>query len=99
MRKMVKERGRVRSFHVVVGDENLLALSLAIAEPDVSGLTDAERAVTSDAARGLSNLEIAKRRRRSLRTVANQLSSAFRKLGVSSRADLAARFARDHARK
>ena len=99
MRKMVKERGRVRSFRVAVGDENVFALRLASAEPDVSGLTDAERVVTSDAARGLSNLQIAKRRGRSPRTVANQLSSAFRKLGVSSRADLAARFARSHARK
>lgn len=86
-------------FRVAVAGEPLLVVSLPSPQPDISGLTPAERAVTSDAAHGLSNAQIAKRRKRSQRTVANQLSSAFRKLGVTSRADLAARFARDHGKR
>jgi DNA-binding CsgD family transcriptional regulator len=84
-------------FRVAFGGEELLVVSLPSTRLDVSGLTAAERAVASDAALGLSNLEIARRRRRSQRTIANQLASAFRKLGVSSRSGLVARFARAHA--
>jgi DNA-binding CsgD family transcriptional regulator len=40
---------------------------------------------------GISYAEIARRRRRSVSTVAKQAGSAFRKLGVSSRGELAAR--------
>ena len=57
----------------------------------LAALSEAERAVVGLAAFGLSNQEIAKRRRASPRTVANQLASAYRKLRVSSRAELLAR--------
>ena len=40
---------------------------------------------------GKSYADIARRRRRSVSTIAKQAGSAFRKLGVSSRAELAAR--------
>jgi len=40
---------------------------------------------------GQSYARIARRRRRSVSTVAKQVGSAFRKLGVSSRGELAAR--------
>ena len=53
-------------------------------------LTACEREVAAAAAAGLSNREIASLRRTSCRTVANQLSSIFRKLGIGSRAGLAA---------
>ena len=53
-------------------------------------LTPAERMIALDAAAGLSNATIAARRRRSVRTIANQLASIYRKLGVGSRAELAA---------
>ena len=55
-------------------------------------LTDAERDVASAAARGLSNRDIATLRGSSTRTVANQLAAIMKKLEVSSRAELAARF-------
>jgi DNA-binding NarL/FixJ family response regulator len=59
-------------------------------------LTEAERAVALAVARGLSNARIAKERQASPRTIANQVAAIMRKLGVSSRAELAARFgARD----
>ncbi len=56
-------------------------------------LTDAEAAVARLAAAGRSNAEIARERRCSTRTVANQMARAFRKLLVHSRAELAAALA------
>lgn len=53
-------------------------------------LTRGEREVAMLAASGLSNLDVALLRRRSVRTIANQLASVFRKLSVTSRAELAA---------
>jgi DNA-binding NarL/FixJ family response regulator len=44
-------------------------------------------------ARGATNDEIARARKTSLRTVANQIASIMRKLGVSSRVAIAARIA------
>lgn len=55
-----------------------------------SELTLAECEVAWSAAQGLSNSVIAVERGRSARTIANQLASAFRKLGVASRSELAA---------
>jgi DNA-binding CsgD family transcriptional regulator len=45
--------------------------------------------------RGLSNAEIARRRRRSERTVAHQVDSLYRRFGVGSRAELIALAARE----
>lgn len=53
-------------------------------------LTKAERDVLALLLAGLSNAEIARQRRTSVRTVANQVASIFQKLGVSSRSELAA---------
>lgn len=61
-------------------------------EDDVAALTAAEREVARMAIEGLSNAAISSRRRTALRTVANQLAAVYRKLGVQSRAELAARF-------
>ncbi len=55
----------------------------------LTSLTPAERAVTADLLRGLSNREIAARRNRSERTIANQVSSVLEKLEVPSRRALA----------
>ena len=53
-------------------------------------LTEAERAVVALVLSGCSNAQVASGRGRSARTVANELASAYRKLGVGSRAELAA---------
>ncbi len=58
--------------------------------PADAGLTPAEREVTRLARRGLSNKQIAAQRACAPRTVANLLAAAFKKLGVSSRAELVA---------
>jgi len=56
----------------------------------LSALTPSERAVAELAAAGLSNRRIAELRAASLRTVANQLTSLYKKLGVTSRRELSA---------
>jgi DNA-binding CsgD family transcriptional regulator len=58
-----------------------------------TSLTAAERDVVERVLGGASNEEIAAARRSSRRTVANQLGSIFKKLGVASRAELASRLA------
>jgi DNA-binding CsgD family transcriptional regulator len=75
------------------GRELLLFTSSAVPDASVSlaSLTEAERDVALRAARGASTATIARARSTSLRTVEHQLEGAFRKLGVSSRAELAAR--------
>src|SRR3954468_20019280 len=58
--------------------------------PALAGLTSAEREVALAAVRGLSNVAISRARGSAPRTVANQLASIYRKLGVGSRAALVA---------
>jgi DNA-binding CsgD family transcriptional regulator len=62
--------------------------------PDEFGrrLTATERAVADLVLRGLSTAAIARRRRRSTRTVANQIASVFQKVGVGSRRELISLF-------
>lgn len=55
--------------------------------PGLGGLTDAERRILDEVARGLTNQQIAKRLHLSAKTVANHLYRAYRKLGVSSRTE------------
>jgi DNA-binding NarL/FixJ family response regulator len=57
-------------------------------------LSQAERTVVELADQGYSNAEIAQRRNTAVATTKKQLESAYRKLGVSSRAELAALLAR-----
>jgi DNA-binding NarL/FixJ family response regulator len=66
----------------------VLAMPRRFELPD--GLSAAEREVVARAARGESNAAIARVRAVSVRTVENQLASAMRKLGVTSRANLTA---------
>ena len=59
--------------------------------PDVgwASLTDTERAISELVSRGLSNQEVASRKYVSVHTVAFHLRQIFRKLGISSRVELA----------
>jgi DNA-binding NarL/FixJ family response regulator len=66
---------------------------ISASRPDASlpgYLTAAERRVIALFVEGCSHLEIAQARRRSTRTIANQLATAFQKLGVSGRRPLLA---------
>jgi DNA-binding NarL/FixJ family response regulator len=53
-------------------------------------LSECERVVVELARSGRSNADIAATRSVAVRTVANQLASAYRKLGIHSRSELAA---------
>ena len=73
-----------------VGGDDYAVMSVEVRPGKLpASLTDAERAVAVLVLGGCSNTEIARRRGTSARTVANQLASIFRKVGVSSRAELA----------
>lgn len=85
----------VRVSRMRAGREELLIASFALERADdlLGVLSRSERRVVALALAGLSDEEIATRRRCSKRTIANQLGSAYRKLGVRSRIELAARLA------
>jgi DNA-binding NarL/FixJ family response regulator len=76
-----------------VDDALVLLTWTARPAPPPARLSQAEAAVLRLVRDGLSNAEIAARRGRSLRTIANQVARIFRRLGVGSRAELFARFA------
>jgi DNA-binding NarL/FixJ family response regulator len=61
-----------------------------VSKASTGRITPAEAAVARAAVAGLSNREIAKRRKSSPRTVAEQLRRVYGKLGVHSRSELAA---------
>ena len=80
----------VDAFEVGFGDERLVVLSYPIASASfLDRLTPAERDVALAVVRGLSNEEVARARGSRARTVAVQLASIYRKLGITSRAELA----------
>lgn len=75
---------------VNVGDVDVVVDATPDASPTLAGLTEAEVDVAKAVASGASDAEIAKRRGTSKRTVSNQLARIYRKLGLESRAELAA---------
>lgn len=85
----------LRGIRLEAGSDELALLwwPLDPAPPQLAPLSATEREIALLAARGLSNREIADARGRSPRTVANQLARVFRKLGVGSRVEVAARIA------
>jgi DNA-binding CsgD family transcriptional regulator len=78
--------------HVRLGPDEYVALSYPVPGDEAAAalLTLAERDVVAAVLSGSSNRAIARARGRSPRTVANQVAAVFRKLGVGSRAELAA---------
>lgn len=89
----------LRAVLIATGDEDLALLEWRVpAAREPAGFGPAEREVLRLAAAGLSNAEIACARRRSTRTVANQLARIYRRLGVRSRLELFARLSADRRR-
>lgn len=78
---------------LVVDGEELLVFSWSEKASAIAGLTAAEREVLARVVRGESNAAIAKARKTSERTVANQVASLLRKTGARSRFDLIRRYA------
>jgi len=71
-------------------DGELAVLSFTLPGDGAINLSSAESDVARHILAGRSNSEIAALRRCSTRTVANQVASLFRKLGVRSRLELVA---------
>ncbi len=81
----------MRSSRFAVGADEYLVISYELDDPEPSeSLTPAERDVALGLLRGWSVSRIAKARSTSRRTIANQAQSIYRKLGVTSRLELAA---------
>jgi DNA-binding CsgD family transcriptional regulator len=84
------DRADIRTAEFVVGDDTFVMLSVALrSERGVDPLTTTEREIAAMLVDGMTNAEIASARGKSVRTIANQVASAFRKLGVGSRVELA----------
>jgi DNA-binding CsgD family transcriptional regulator len=73
-----------------VGSSAVVIFSYPVAPLDLAVLSKAERDVVARALAGASNAQIARARKTAVRTVANLLARAYRKLGVSSRREVAA---------
>ena len=76
---------------ILAQNQHFLRQSISVARPDnelAEWLSPAEYAVTRLLIEGKSYQEMAKLRATSKRTVANQLASAFHRLGISGRAEL-----------
>jgi DNA-binding CsgD family transcriptional regulator len=74
---------------VWIDGEELAVLSHRLeASTPLAGLSEAEREVAAEVAEGLSNEQIARRRGTTSRTIAKQVASIFRKLGIGSRRQL-----------
>jgi DNA-binding CsgD family transcriptional regulator len=88
----VTKKAPLRAFRIRHCGEELAVLSIPIGPPALpASLTSSEREVCAMLMAGRSNPEIAAARGTAPRTVANQVASIFRKLGVTSRAELAVR--------
>jgi len=78
----------IRCRELLLGRSHLAVIINDVVDDWKRVLSASERSVVSAALRGHSNIDIAAGRGRSVRTVANQLASAFEKLGVRSRREL-----------
>ena len=92
MRLRLRPNARVARFEL--GEEELAVVSLPARVTLPKTLTPAERAIAKAIGKGLSNAQIARARKTSERTVANQVASLLRKMNVASRAELALKLAR-----
>ena len=80
----------------LAGGDELLVFSWSTVAKAPPSLSAAEREVLARLVRGESNAAIARGRKTSVRTVANQVASVLRKTGAASRFELIRRFAGAH---
>lgn len=76
-----------------VDGEQMLVFSWGEPSEPPAELSKAERAVLERVVRGESNAAIARARKTSVRTIANQVASLLRKTGAASRYELIKRYA------
>jgi DNA-binding NarL/FixJ family response regulator len=87
------EADGVRLFSLEHADEMFLVVSAPIEAPPYAALSPAELEIARALARGANNAKIARKRGTSQRTVANQVGSLMRRLGVQSRTQVATKMA------
>lgn len=94
-RAMARRRREPHISRLHVGELELMVIGVDASDASdvLEELTAAEREVARMAVDGLSDAVIASRRGTSRSTVANQLRRVYQKLGIASRAELAARVA------
>ncbi len=93
--RVLRARSSLVLSELAVGGETLVALGYRDETADsLSSLTDAERKVAHAVLEGRSQREIALERGVSARTVASQVASIYRKIGVSGRRELTAKLTR-----
>jgi DNA-binding CsgD family transcriptional regulator len=85
----------MEAFRFCIERDKFVVLSFGLPDRNagsaqISGLTASERDVAKLVVLGRSNAEIAHLRSSSVQTVANQLATIYRKLGVTSRRELRA---------
>lgn len=95
----LRPRAEMRAVEIA---PDMVVLSFSLEAPSheaplLAALTVAQREVVLMALAGQSDAAIAEARRCSRHTVSSQLQSAYRRLGVCSRAELAARLASEGA--
>ncbi|MBZ0235123.1 MAG: helix-turn-helix transcriptional regulator [Deltaproteobacteria bacterium] len=83
----------IRKTYAAIGGQELLRIEIDLDGRMPPELTPAEAEVASMLLLGMSDREIAQRRRTTVRTVANQLQAIYTKLGMNSRAELVAHLA------
>lgn len=92
----------LRAHRFDIGSDAFGVIVVPLGNPSASAeavnLTRSEQSVMQLMLEGKSNQDIAKNRRTAVRTVANQVASIFRKLGVGSRSELYAFVARGKKR-
>lgn len=87
-------RAGAHAAEFLVGDDEFVVISVPLRPARVvEPLSVAEREIAGLIVQGLSNEAIAQRRGKSIRTIANQVGSAMRKLSVGSRLELASTLA------
>jgi len=85
----------MRIHRLSIDPDEYLVISFPIRRPkEFSLLTPREVDVIEAVLEGLSQADIAKRQKVAVRTVSNQIASAYRKLGVTSTAELSVLCAR-----
>jgi DNA-binding CsgD family transcriptional regulator len=84
----------LRGYAIEVDDQEFAVLEWSDAPLELPArLTAAEREVVRRMLLGASNADMARARGTSVRTIANQVASALRKLGIGSRLELYSLFA------
>jgi DNA-binding NarL/FixJ family response regulator len=86
---MANRPSELRARTLRLDGQDYLVLSFRLGDERTTRLTQAEWAVARAVIAGAKNAEIAVERGRSVNTVAKQVASVFRKLGVRSRIELA----------